>query len=339
MKNMPSKRNPIFSLLLIALFSVVINNSVLAGEELDEAERGALLEKTLTKLYYYPVNRLLDLHDIVQFGIAGCLGFGAELAFTEHCSLGGYYTAREAGIAYHGHAKEANWLDYPILADPIATPTKLVTGLDNKTRKHKVEKGYSTASLLNRRYESSDTGKQHFKRFGKKAVIHNLMPTEGEEQAKEHPVMNKVDEFLHPDNEAAIRGELVAGVVHPYVALELYETLDAITGFFFLDLKSDDWEVEGGNGKLRKLGRGITNIFAGVIEIPLNIIEVDKDDGGFAAVTYGSTRGIWRFMVRSVFVGPWEVLTFPTNTASIVEPEFPFLSTTSAETTWRVKYK
>ncbi len=154
----------------------------------------------------------------------------------------------------------------------------------------------------------------------------------------DHELMKRVDELLHQDNEAAIRLEVVAGVVHPYIGIELYETLDAITGFFFLDLESDDWGIEHGQNKLRKLGRGLTNIVAGVTEIPINVLEVDKDDGGFAAITYGATRGIWRFLVRSVFVGPWEVITFPTNTDSVIEPEFPFLSS-SSETKWRVKYK
>ncbi len=93
-------------------------------------------------------------------------------------------------------------------------------------------------------------------------------------------MMKNIDKLLCGGNETASRVKVVAGVVHPYVGLELYETLDAITGFFFLDLKSDDWEIEHGQNKLRKLGRGLTNIIAGVTEIPINILDADKEMEG-----------------------------------------------------------
>ena len=76
----------------------------------------------------------------------------------------------------------------------------------------------------------------------------------------------------------------------------------------------------------------------GVVEIPLNVIEVENNEGGFAAITYGSARGLWRFFIRSALVGPWEIVTFPTSTESIIEPEFP-LAVTTSEVSWRVKYK
>ena len=308
------------------------------GEEDDEAERANLLERTIVNLYFYPVNRLLDLQEIIHFGIAGSLGLGAEFAVTEKGSVGGYYTAREKGIAYHGHRKRMSWLDAPI--SPVS-PIKLIPGLDEKHRLHSVEHGYSTASFGKYRYESSDDekGPQHFKRFSKKAIINELMPTERELDDEESNTLDKeIDKSLNKDNEMALRAEVVAGVVHPYVAVELTELLDFFTGFAFLDTKKDDWHAEPGTNKVRKLGRGVANILTGIVEVPLNIYEVEKNEGGFAALTYGTARGAWRFLVRSAFVGPWEIATFPTSTEPIIEPEFPFAATTS-DVNWRVKYK
>ena len=83
--------------------------------------------------------------------------------------------------------------------------------------------------------------------------------------------------------------------------------------------------------------RGVANIATGIVEVPVNVNEINKDEGGMAALTYGTARGVWRFFIRSLVVGPWEVLTFPTNTESIIEPEFPFAAATS-DVRWRVKY-
>ena len=307
------------------------------SEEDDERHRSTTLEKALVNLYFYPVNRLLDLQDIFHFGIAGSVGLGAEVAVTEKASVGGYYTARETGIAFHGHRKRVSWLDAPVA--PVS-PVKLIPGLDEKHRTHKVKHGYATASFGKHRYEtpSDELGPLHFKRFTKKSVINELLPSEYELDDDRNTLVKKLDESLNKENESALRAEVVAGVIHPYMAFEMYELLDFVTGLFFLDTKKDDWKTKPGTNKLRKLGRGVANVLTGVIEVPKNIYEVEKNDGGFAAVTYGAARGAWRFVVRSAFVGPWEVLTFPTSTEPVVEPEFPFATTTS-EVSWRVKYK
>jgi putative exosortase-associated protein (TIGR04073 family) len=73
---------------------------------------------------------------------------------------------------------------------------------------------------------------------------------------------------------------------------------------------------------MRQLGRGISNIAVGVIEIPESVLEVQEQDGEVAAITYGTLRGIWRFGVREV-VGVFEVVTFPVRFKPIVRPEFP----------------
>ncbi len=308
-------------------------------EMLHDRKRVTLLERSLTNLYFYPINRILDLHDVIHFGIAGSLGLGAEVAITENLSLGGYYTAKEAGIAYHGHHKRLHWLDFPSWGwgNPALAPVGLIPGIDAKQRKHSVEHGYATSSFGPNRYESSEDESLHFKRYSDTAFINRELQSESDLEAEEN-LITSIDGGLNKDNEAAIRAEVVAGLVHPYVALELYELLDFVTGIFFLDTKSDDWSTEPSSNKLRKLGRGVSNIGSGILEIPLNIVEVNENDGGLAAITYGAYRGVWRFMVRSLFVGPWEVLTFPHNTDTIIEPEFPFATSTS-DSTWRVKYK
>jgi putative exosortase-associated protein (TIGR04073 family) len=60
----------------------------------------------------------------------------------------------------------------------------------------------------------------------------------------------------------------------------------------------------------RKLGRGVVNVVFGVFEIPIKIYDVNKEDGGLAAVSYGSLKGIGYFVAREV-VGVIEVATFP----------------------------
>jgi putative exosortase-associated protein (TIGR04073 family) len=60
----------------------------------------------------------------------------------------------------------------------------------------------------------------------------------------------------------------------------------------------------------RKLGRGVVNVGFGVLEIPIKIYDVNKEDGGLAAFTYGTFKGIGFFIAREV-VGVVEIATFP----------------------------
>ena len=331
MRHKNTMRTIVFALCIIF---TLYNNSFGETETADETERATVLQKALVNLYFYPINRLLDIQDVFHFGIAGTVGLGAEVAATENASFGAYYTAKEAGIAFHGHRKRLSWLDAP--PAPVS-PIKLIPGLDENQRKHSVENGYATASFGNLRYETESDEKLHFKRYTKQGVLNRLVAREYEEDTS-GLFMDKMNESLHEQNESAIRAEVVAGIVHPYAALELNELLDFTTGLFFLDLKDDDWETEPGRNKLRKLGRGVANVITGFVEVPLNVIEVDGNEGGFAALSYGTVRGFWRFFVRSAVVGPWEIVTFPTDTESIIEPEFPFTTPTS-EISWRIKYK
>ena len=60
----------------------------------------------------------------------------------------------------------------------------------------------------------------------------------------------------------------------------------------------------------RKLGRGIANLGLGALEVPMKIYDVNDEEGGFAAVTYGVLKGICYCIAREV-IGLVEVLTFP----------------------------
>ena len=59
----------------------------------------------------------------------------------------------------------------------------------------------------------------------------------------------------------------------------------------------------------RKLGRGITNAGFGALELPLKIYEVNFEEGGLAACTYGVLYGVYFFIKREI-VGVIEIATF-----------------------------
>ena len=60
----------------------------------------------------------------------------------------------------------------------------------------------------------------------------------------------------------------------------------------------------------RKLGRGISNVAFGALELPIRICEVNFNEGGFAACTFGVLSGVGYVVVREV-VGVVEIVTFP----------------------------
>jgi putative exosortase-associated protein (TIGR04073 family) len=66
--------------------------------------------------------------------------------------------------------------------------------------------------------------------------------------------------------------------------------------------------VQAGN-PARKLGRSITNIGLGALEIPIKIYDVNQEEGGVAAITYGTFLGIGYFFAREA-VGVTELVTF-----------------------------
>lgn len=134
-----------------------------------------------------------------------------------------------------------------------------------------------------------------------------------------------------------VRAEVALGLVHPYFGIDIYEIGDFLCGFVGYDLKGDNLQPSAySNGDpARKLGRGVSNLAFGVWEIPKNVYSVKKGGGSAAAITWGVFRGFQRFVVREV-VGAYEIITFPTGSKSIIEPEFPF-DRQVGETEWRVR--
>ena len=61
---------------------------------------------------------------------------------------------------------------------------------------------------------------------------------------------------------------------------------------------------------LEKLGRGISNVAFGVLEVPIQMQYVKHRSGGIAGLTYGTFRGLAYFVAR-VGVGLLEIVTFP----------------------------
>ena len=61
---------------------------------------------------------------------------------------------------------------------------------------------------------------------------------------------------------------------------------------------------------VRKLGRGISNVAFGALEFPIVWHQVNFEEGGLAACTYGILRGVVAVLVREG-VGIVEIVTFP----------------------------
>ena len=59
-----------------------------------------------------------------------------------------------------------------------------------------------------------------------------------------------------------------------------------------------------------KLGRGISNVAFGVLEIPIEVVNVNFEEGGIAACTFGVLNGVGYFVAREL-VGVLEIVTFP----------------------------
>ncbi len=74
----------------------------------------------------------------------------------------------------------------------------------------------------------------------------------------------------------------------------------------------------------RKLGRSVSNIVFGLVEIPKTMVEVNELEGPAASITTGLFEGISRFFQREV-VGVCELFTFLSDDKEpIITPEYPF---------------
>lgn len=89
---------------------------------------------------------------------------------------------------------------------------------------------------------------------------------------------------------------------------------------------ADNDQPPSNHHALRKLGRGISNVLFGFVEVPNQITKTTATHGGAGGVTYGVGKGIVRWFAREV-VGVYEILTFPIPAPPgykpVMQPEFP----------------
>jgi len=125
---------------------------------------------------------------------------------------------------------------------------------------------------------------------------------------------------------ADLRAQLGLGLGQVYVNVDSMAVADFFAGVVGIDLQSDDEDLDPNARRYPadQLGRGVTNVCAGIIEVPFNMMQVTKDRGDFAGATTGVAQGVWRFLVRET-VGVVEVITFPMGWPAIIDPEYPFL--------------
>ncbi len=243
------------------------------------------------KVLMFIPERIADLFDIVHVGIAVGPAVGAEAAITEWGKVGAY-TAKEAGIAWMGRMNPS-----------------MHSG------------SYQTSSFGSWRNE-----------------------TEGADSSTR---------FYR--NDWDIRLQVAPFLAHGYLGTNLLEIGDFFAGWVGFDPADDSnfsertfdknekgEEVEKnttlwgdrtvddgydtiyGSSPAHRLGRGFSNVLFGVWEIPQNWMDVTADQGHAAGFTYGTFRGVGRFIVREV-VGVGEILTFPYGSRPCIEPEYPFM--------------
>ncbi len=76
---------------------------------------------------------------------------------------------------------------------------------------------------------------------------------------------------------------------------------------------------------MHKLGRGIVNLFTGVVEVPKNIAHEWRKSDPFSGLVVGFIKGVGWGICRSA-AGAYEIVTFPLPVPEgyipIMEPEF-----------------
>jgi len=102
----------------------------------------------------------------------------------------------------------------------------------------------------------------------------------------------------------------------------------SFVAFFLLSttVRAATDDAPRGHHPLRKFSRGVANLVFGFLEVPNQYSKVNSEHGGSAAVTYGITKGLTRWIGRE-FVGVYEILTFPVPLPEgylpVMRPEFP----------------
>ncbi len=138
-----------------------------------------------------------------------------------------------------------------------------------------------------------------------------------------------------PRKPNSFRLQLGLGLAHFHGAVDFTEGKDFFGGIVGKDWGKDDQSLDPlvHRQPARQLGRSIVNITLGVLEIPINMIDVNETRGHFAGFTYGAVRGVWRFLVRES-VGVFELVSFPMGWSPIVRPEY--ILEKDAMTNWKV---
>lgn len=91
------------------------------------------------------------------------------------------------------------------------------------------------------------------------------------------------------------------------------------------------WSIYGGlvyaGDPIQKLGRGITNVATGWVEIPKEIGRQVEKSGDFAGLVVGPFKGIAKAIGRTV-VGVYDIVTFliplPRRYEPVIEPAYVF---------------
>lgn len=247
----------------------------------------------------YIWNRISDLLDICQFGIAAGPGLGFEVAVTDFLQLGMYANCEQGIIFPH-----------------VFPPFWLVDYYENNEWFTIHSGKYATASFGPWRAESSTrtsayTTPKYFTRY---------------------------DAKFNPDYRWDIRVQADAVLLHAYFNFRTLELADFFCGIVGYDLTDDDCHEDPTivRRPANQFGRGLSNILFGVFEVPLNIIRVNEVEGDLPAITKGVGLGVWRFLVREI-VGVTEVITFPFGWQPIIEPEYVFeIGRNNSDYGWRV---
>jgi putative exosortase-associated protein (TIGR04073 family) len=92
-----------------------------------------------------------------------------------------------------------------------------------------------------------------------------------------------------------------------------------------LTARADTDDPPSGQNALRKLGRGISNLLLGIVEVPNQVTKADSEHGG-GGLSYGFGKGVLRWFGREL-TGVYEIVTFPVPLPKgykpIMKPEFP----------------
>ena len=98
----------------------------------------------------------------------------------------------------------------------------------------------------------------------------------------------------------------------------------ALQGIAWADY-GDSTTSAAAQGRMRKLGRGISNMVTAPGELMRTPELVGRREGYLAAMSVGVVEGVWRTLVREV-TGIFEVVTFyaevPKNYEPLMRPEF-----------------